>query len=482
LLTAGQLSTNLRQGHQGRRLIHFAAMHDAATDQMHWAYRVFRAACRVLLRSYYPDLVVEGGASVPAGPLIVAANHPNSLVDPVLISVFLPRKIHWLAKATLFERPVGRSLLRGLGAIPVKRRHEGGDRSSTEALLRSAADALLEGKALGIFPEGRSHDQERWGSLKTGIGRIAVLAARDLAASGSTERVRVLPVALCFASKTRFRSGALVLVGRPFEVLPQDSAEAVTEAVERELAEALIHVEDARQEQLLQAARVLIRRRARLEPGHADPRDIHRVDRDIARAIRRFSKDEPERIEAFSQRLRAYLDHLDWQGFSLHALEPQREAPGRLVLATALLPLALWGALHSWIPYQLTTWAGHRLERATDRTTVATFRLLTGAFLFPAAWIIETLFAQRSWGTGAALLFAATVVPTALIARFTFHVLRRKVGHAVDAVLMAANPHAVERLRTERAFLWSEIERWRAMLDAPLGRPAGPTVSPRGSS
>ncbi len=450
-------------------------------DGVPWAYRVFRAACRMLLRSYYPDLVVEGASSVPAGPLIVAANHPNSLVDPVLVSVFLPRKIHWLAKATLFDRPVGRSLLLGLGAIPVKRRHEGGDRSSTEELLRSAADALIDGKALGIFPEGRSHDQERWGSLKTGIGRIAVLAARDLAASGSAERVRILPVALCFASKTRFRSGALVLVGRPIEVLPQDSAEAVTESVERELAEALVHVEDARQEELLQSARVLIRRRARLEPGHSDPREIHRVDRDIARAIRRFSKEEPDRIDAFSQRLRAYLDHLDGQGFSLHALEPRRESIGRVVLATALLPLAMWGLLHSWIPYQLTTWAGRRLDRATDRTTVATFRLLTGAFLFPATWLIETLLAWRSWGADGALLFAATVVPTALIARFTFHVLRHRVGHAIDAVLMAANPHAVARLRAERAFLWSEIERWRALLDAPPGRGARPTVSPRGS-
>ena len=43
-------------------------MPDVETDQIHWAYRAFRAACRVLLRSYYPDLVVEGAAAVPAGP------------------------------------------------------------------------------------------------------------------------------------------------------------------------------------------------------------------------------------------------------------------------------------------------------------------------------------------------------------------------------------------------------------------------------
>ena len=74
-------------------------------------HRLARSAARLLLRAYYPDLVVEGADNAPDGPLLVVANHPNSLVDPVLVSVFLPRKIHWLAKHTLFAGRIMRAAL-----------------------------------------------------------------------------------------------------------------------------------------------------------------------------------------------------------------------------------------------------------------------------------------------------------------------------------------------------------------------------------
>jgi 1-acyl-sn-glycerol-3-phosphate acyltransferase len=58
-------------------------------------YSLVRALTRLLLRLFYARIEVVGAENVPAtGPLIVAANHHNSIVDAMLLMA-------WCAAATL---------------------------------------------------------------------------------------------------------------------------------------------------------------------------------------------------------------------------------------------------------------------------------------------------------------------------------------------------------------------------------------------
>src|SRR5258706_8401097 len=71
---------------------------------------------------------VVGLEHVPAtGPVLFAGNHPNSLIDPILIITTCGRKVHFAAKDALFKGRLMRAVLRGLGAVPIKRRddHDG---------------------------------------------------------------------------------------------------------------------------------------------------------------------------------------------------------------------------------------------------------------------------------------------------------------------------------------------------------------------
>ena len=113
---------------------------------------------------------INGAHNIPrSGATILAANH-LSHVDPIVVIAAARRTTHYLAKDGHFRNPMTRFVMRATGQIETQR-EQGGNEA-----LASAANILLEGKALGIFPEGtRSKRNEPPFLLpgKTGVARLA---------------------------------------------------------------------------------------------------------------------------------------------------------------------------------------------------------------------------------------------------------------------------------------------------------------------
>src|SRR5512132_141687 len=85
-------------------------------------YALLRAIAGVALRWYYRDIEIEGLSRVPRQqPLLLVVNHPNALVDALLVGWVIPRRVLITAKATLFRNPVAGALLRWLGVVPLRR-------------------------------------------------------------------------------------------------------------------------------------------------------------------------------------------------------------------------------------------------------------------------------------------------------------------------------------------------------------------------
>lgn len=77
----------------------------------------------------------------------MCSNHISNL-DPPTVGILLKRKVHFMAKAELFNVPVLGPLIGKLGAFPVKR---GG---VSKESIKLALNILRDGKVMGIFPEG----------------------------------------------------------------------------------------------------------------------------------------------------------------------------------------------------------------------------------------------------------------------------------------------------------------------------------------
>jgi 1-acyl-sn-glycerol-3-phosphate acyltransferase len=115
---------------------------------------------------------------VPApseGGVIIAINH-ISIVDTVLMArlVWQSGRIpRFLIKSGVFSVPLIGRIVRGAKQIPVYR----GTADASQS-LREAVDALEQGEAVIIYPEGTiTHDPDQWPmQAKTGIARLVLLS------------------------------------------------------------------------------------------------------------------------------------------------------------------------------------------------------------------------------------------------------------------------------------------------------------------
>jgi len=160
-------------------------------------YRFGKAVLRLFFHAFY-DIEVIGAQNLPkSGAVIVCANH-SSLLDPVLLGVFINRPLRFMAKKELFDfKPLG-VLITALGAFPV-------NREAVEiATMRQAVEILKNGQVLGIFSQGgRAATTEV--DVESGKAGVALFATRS--------ESPVVPIGI----KGSFRpfTGVVVSLGEP---------------------------------------------------------------------------------------------------------------------------------------------------------------------------------------------------------------------------------------------------------------------------
>ena len=125
-------------------------------DKMPILIRIARATYGRILR-FGGRLRLENdcGADLTAGPYLVLCNH-SCILDPIMVSVLMPKHIRWVAGAYLFKnRFLNLIIGKGCTAIP---KQQGRQDITT---LRRIQAALKDGSNVGLFPEGtRSWDGE----------------------------------------------------------------------------------------------------------------------------------------------------------------------------------------------------------------------------------------------------------------------------------------------------------------------------------
>jgi 1-acyl-sn-glycerol-3-phosphate acyltransferase len=425
---------------------------------------------RTVTRIFYR---VECAGHVPPGPVLLLPNHPNSLLDPAIVWATAGRDVRFLAKSTLFHGALG-PLMRAAGAIPVYRRVDDADLARNAEMFAAVEQALADGDAVCVFPEGLTHSSGRLEPLRTGAARMA------LGAEKRGVGVSLVAVGLNFDRKTSFRSRATVVYGRPF------SARDVVQADDRTAVQALrSRMADEMRRLLVEADpdadATVVRRVGRLYAAARgrpqSPADRIERDRAIANGLEKLRQVDPERYRQLSARVQQYdreLDrfglrdrHLDWD-VSARAAWAFLLREG--LRAIVLVPLVVAGLALFWIPYRLTGLLAQRMVSSADVRATVTVGI--GAAVH-AVWLALVVYLAWRWLGPVAAVWSLAGVPALAIAGLFAIEREAAVVHAARSWLMlrrARHPAraTLKQVRSEIADLLDAAHEW---LTATSGTP-----------
>ncbi|KAI0630146.1 hypothetical protein C8Q77DRAFT_1136614 [Trametes polyzona] len=223
-------------------------------------HRIIRRIASWAVISFFTEIHVIGSENVPRdGPIIVTATHHNMMLDPAILSCAFPYKrvLHYWAKASLFANPVMKYVLTSAGNIPVDRKA-----SDKQLLFRGTFRTLAAGEAVALFPEGTSYTEPHIMQVKDGAAWAALEYTKwaaqnpDKVKKGA-ESVMIIPAAIVYTNKSKYRSQAIMEFGQPIrmdefteqfmsekEGAPRAAVKRLTAAIERELTQLTINAPD----------------------------------------------------------------------------------------------------------------------------------------------------------------------------------------------------------------------------------------------
>ena len=151
---------------------------------------IYAIVSRLLLPlAWWGRMRVVGLDAVPrTGALLIVPNH-DSQMDPLVLGIALRkvRPLRYLARANLWKIPGVGPIMHGLRQIPIERG------TGDVAAIQAAVDALRDGEAVCIFPEGKLSRGERL-RARGGVARLRAACPEAQAVlaliSGTTDYVR----------------------------------------------------------------------------------------------------------------------------------------------------------------------------------------------------------------------------------------------------------------------------------------------------
>jgi glycerol-3-phosphate O-acyltransferase/dihydroxyacetone phosphate acyltransferase len=440
-------------------------------------YALLRAIAGIALRWYYRDIHVEGLERVPRdGPALLVVNHPNALVDALVVGWVLPRRVLITAKSTIFANPIAGALLRFIGVVPLRRTKDEApsagplnptrNRETFEAVHR----ALARGGMVLIFPEGKTHDEPSLAPLKTGAARMALHARQ----SGDVRGLSVVPIGLTFERKDVPRSRVLVQIGEPIGMEswispPIAPADALTAEIDTRLRAVTLNystVDDAAR--AVQLASVVAALFDDVSPLGQSSRPLGQ-EAAIARRLDHLAARLPladanlrAQADVLIQRLEELQRQVAQYGIMIEdvGLELDLRRALRFVLRESWIlvvggPIALWGRLNHWLPFRLARMVAMRsVESAADP---AMRELVAGTVFVLLTYLAQTTLVTAVWGPLIGLAYLASLP---LAAEINFRLsdrVRRAVCRARAFLRFRRDRSLHKRLRQELASLRADV-------------------------
>lgn len=212
-------------------------------------YLLFKLYIKTSFFFYCKKIKTSGTSNIPKkGAVLFLANHPNGVIDPILIAASTKRSVNFLVKADIFKNSKIAVFFSWLGMMPVYRIRDGRKQLAKNTLIfKKCRNLLHQNKSLLIFPEGTHNKRRRIRVLNKGFTRI-VFGALD---ENPNTRVNIVPVGITYQNSSNYPSKVAVNFGEPIlasnfydanEVF--QSGVTLKKKVAKELKKLSVHIEN----------------------------------------------------------------------------------------------------------------------------------------------------------------------------------------------------------------------------------------------
>ena len=379
-------------------------------------YRLLKFVIGVGIRLYYNEVKVKNKQHLPQreGPVIIVANHPNTLMDAWVIGMICKQPIHFMAKATLFDSKLKLRLLRSLNLIPINRQGEGITKGVDNMdSLTECYEVLAAGKTLVIFPEGTSYKERVLRKLKTGTARIALETEQR---NGGELGVKIVAVGLNYSQQEKFRSNILIDVDEPHDVRQyleeykknkHEASMRLTKEIRRRLERVLLTAESQDEELLIENIYKVLNTRYQEKKIRGVSKEVADM-KEITRRLDEIKILQPWRLEEIKNKLKS----IDWKLEKMHIRTDFLDRKFRsvpflkqvlisMLFVLIAMPVALFGVLHNIFQYLFSDWLVPKISK--DIEYYAPLAILVGTALYPVTYAL--------WGVLAYLIFDLQALP-----------------------------------------------------------------------
>ena len=382
-------------------------------------YRLLRKLIKVALFFFFKKIVVSGKQHMlHQGPLIIVANHPNTLMDPLIIASFMKQQIGFLGNAGLFSNSFLGKFLKYFNVIPVFRKKDIAPREkpNNKYSFSKCHEFLDEKGTMLIFPEGSSYYELKLREIKTGTARIA-LSYESL--QGLDSNLKILPIALDYSDAIQFRSMVSVTIGEPISVQNYkkiyleneiDGVLRLTETIRQKLDKYIPNTANKEQEQfLLKSHKFYTTFNEPTTNLHSNPKQSLLSRAQISKSLYFLNENNHKLYTNTETKVHLFFELLNkvklTPGFFRDEFLQKNKyivAFGYFLKFLLLAPIYIFGLLTNYAPYMLPFTIFKVLKLEIEYKT--SVQMIVGLFTFPLFYwleikIIGSYFSSSFWGS-----------------------------------------------------------------------------------
>lgn len=180
-------------------------------------YSILKPVVDFNLKHSYRKVEVRGMENIPTdGPVIIAPNHCNTLMDALVILRSRKEATVFGARADMFNSPLIAKIMYFIKILPMVRQRDGLrnvlKNVETQEII---VDTLEHDVAFCVFPEGRHRAAKSLLPIGKGIFRAALAANERF---GERKPIYIVPAGIEYGDFFRYRSTSLVTFGKPLNV------------------------------------------------------------------------------------------------------------------------------------------------------------------------------------------------------------------------------------------------------------------------